>query len=203
MKKILKWVSVAVLAALAITMMWLVSERNRLSRSLDAARNNEKALILERENLEGKSIEYKISIEQLSYYKDSLLEVLDRTRRELGIKDKELERMQYMASLMERSDTVVFRDTVFVEGTSVDTLIGDRWYSLELKLEYPSSIMARPSFRSEKMVFMSLRKQTVDPPKKCWLGRLFQRKHKVMEVEVVEKNPYMEAKEQRFVEIVK
>ena len=85
----------------------------------------------------------------------------------------------------------------------MDTLIGDRWYSLELKLEYPSSIMARPSFRSEKMVFMSLRKQTVDPPKKCWLGRLFQRKHKVMEVEVMEKNPYMEAKEQRFVEIVK
>lgn len=203
MKKILKWVFIVVLAALAITMMWLVSERNRLARSLDVSRNNEKALILERENLEGKSIEYRISIEQLSYYKDSLLEVLDRTRRELGIKDKELERMQYMSSLMERSDTVVFRDTVFVEGTSVDTLIGDSWYSLELKLEYPSSIMARPSFRSEKMVFMSLRKQTVDPPKKCWLGRLFQRKHKVMEVEVVEKNPYMEAKEQRFVEIVK
>lgn len=203
MKKILKRVSIIVLTALAITMMWLVSERNRLIRSLDVARNNEKALILEKEGLEGKSIEYRISVEQLSYYKDSLLEVLDRTRRELGIKDKELERMQYMASLMERSDTVVFRDTVFVEGTSVDTLIGDKWYSLELKLEYPSSIMARPSFRSEKMVFMSLRKQTVDPPKKCWLGRLFQKKHKVMEVEVVEKNPYMEAKEQRFVEIVK
>ena len=74
MKKILKWVFIVVLATLAITMMWLVSERNRLTRSLDTARNNEKALILEKEGLEGKSIEYRISVEQLSYYKDSLLE---------------------------------------------------------------------------------------------------------------------------------
>ena len=44
---------------------------------------------------------------------------------------------------------------------------------------------------------------TVDPPKKCWLGRLFQKKQTIVEVDVVEQNPYCTIKNQKFVKVVK
>ena len=47
-----------------------------------------------------------------------------------------------------------------------------------------------------------MRKETIDPPKKNWLLRLFQKKHRVAEVEVVEKNPYINSEKQRFIEII-
>ena len=47
------------------------------------------------------------------------------------------------------------------------------------------------------------KKETVNPPKKCFILRGFQKKHKVVEVVVVEKNTYIKNKQQRFIEIVK
>ena len=46
------------------------------------------------------------------------------------------------------------------------------------------------------------KKETINPPKKCWLLRLFQKKHTILEVNVIEKNPYSENKQQRFIEII-
>lgn len=47
------------------------------------------------------------------------------------------------------------------------------------------------------------RKETVNPPKKLWLLRLFQKKHRVLNIKVIEKNPYVENSESRYVEIAK
>lgn len=54
-----------------------------------------------------------------------------------------------------------------------------------------------------KYIIVGYRKEIIDPPKKCFIARWFQKKHKVVEVNVVEKNPYIENKQQRFIEIVK
>jgi hypothetical protein len=40
-------------------------------------------------------------------------------------------------------------------------------------------------------------------PTGCWLKDLFKKKSKVVEVEVVEKNPYIKSDNQKFIEIVK
>ena len=56
---------------------------------------------------------------------------------------------------------------------------------------------------SERYVIVDYKKETINPPKKCAIVRWFQKKHKIIEVEVVEKNPYIENKQQRFIEIVK
>ena len=47
------------------------------------------------------------------------------------------------------------------------------------------------------------KKETINPPKKFFLFRWFQRKHTILEVNMVEKNPYIENKNNRFIEIIK
>ena len=146
---------------------------------------------------------FMFHIEQLSYYSDSITDKLNAERKNLKIKDKQIVQLQYMLSKVQKVDTITLVDTIFTPTVDLDTTIGDKWYSLNLKLKYPSSIIVAPTFTSEKMVFMYLKKETINPPKKTWFGRLFQKKHKVMEVKVVESSPYIENKQTRFIEIVK
>ena len=63
-------------------------------------------------------------------------------------------------------------------------------------------VVANYSFRNESLVTTYLKKETIDPPHKCALIRLFQKKHNVIHVEVLEQNPYCETKEQKFINIV-
>lgn len=104
---------------------------------------------------------------------------------------------------MEKTDTVIFRDTLFQKEIAIDTLIGDNWYKAEVHLHYPSTLILSPSFKSEKNIVVSTKKETINPPKKFWLFRLFQKKHKVLKVNVIEKNPYAVDSESRYVEIIK
>ena len=74
---------------------------------------------------------------------------------------------------------------------------------MHLKLKYPSTVIVNPVVKSEKHIIVSTKKETVNPPKKLWILRLFQKKHRVLHVNVIEKNPYMDNQESRYVEIIK
>ena len=129
---------------------------------------------------------------------------MNEVRKELNVKDKDLGAMQYILSEASKTDTVEFRDTIFsIPTLHIDTMLGDKWYQFNLELRYPNKIITTPKFISEKFVIINYKKETINPPKKCWLLRLFQKKHKVIRVEVVEKNPYIENKQHRFIEIIK
>ena len=56
---------------------------------------------------------------------------------------------------------------------------------------------------SEKHIIVSSKKETVDPPKKFFLLRWLQRKHLVLHINVIEKNPYVDEESSRYVEIIK
>ena len=86
---------------------------------------------------------------------------------------------------------------------NIDTVIGNEWYKVNMKLRYPGTVVVSPYFKSQQYIIAHLKKETVDPPKKWWWQRLFQRKHKVLNVEVVEKNPYIDVKSNKYVEIIK
>lgn len=175
-----------------------------LKSELSISKSNEKAFITENSGLKGQNRAFQFTIEQLEYFNDSLITKMNNVRKELKIKDDNLKQMQYLLSEAQKKDTIVFRDTLFREPTlRIDTLLGDRWYQMKLGLRYPSTIITEPKFVSEKYIIVDYRKETIDPPKKCFIARWFQKKHKVVEVEVVEKNPYIENKQQRFIEIVK
>lgn len=153
---------------------------------------------------DGKNIALQLTVEQLGYFKDSVLQELDKTRRQLKIKNKNLKAVQSVSSVFTKADTVTLRDTIFKEPTlSVDTVMGDKWYNVNIGLKYPSTITVKPYFKSEKHIIISAKRETVNPPKKFFLFRWFQRKHTVVHVDVVEKNPYVDAESSRYVEIVK
>ena len=146
----------------------------------------------------------QLTVSQLEYFKDSVLQELDRTRKELKVRDKNLKALQAVSSSFSRTDTITLKDTLFKEvSLAVDTVLGDKWYNVRLGLKYPSMIAIKPYFKSEKHIVVSSKKETVNPPKKFWLFRLFQRKHLVLKVDVVEKNPYVDNESSRYVEVIK
>lgn len=192
-----------ILLGLVVTIGIQHSRIDRLETDLSYSRANEKALFAERDSLEDNSRTLYLTVEQLNQINDSIIQKMNGMRRNLGIKDKEIQQLQYQLSEASKKDTIVFRDTLFRDPElQIDTTMGDKWYSIRLGLEYPSTIAVTPSFTSERYVNMYLKKETVNPPKKCWIGRVLQRKHKVMVVETWEKNPYIKVKEERFVKIV-
>lgn len=151
-----------------------------------------------------KNAAFQLTLDQLKSYQDTILRALYDTQKELKVKDKNVQSLQYVYSTIEKRDTINFRDTIFKEPSlRVDTTIGDKWYRTELSLEYPSKISVHPEFTSEKHIVVHSKKETVNPPKKFWLFRLFQRKHRVLQVDVIEKNPYVKEEESKYFEIIK
>lgn len=198
-------IGIVILAVLLAISTYTLYNRNQdLKEEISISMSNQKAFIAENSSLKEENRVFKFTVEQLNYYNDSILQKMNDVRKELQIKDRDLKQMQYLLSEAQKKDTVIFRDTLFRDPLiKVDTLLGDRWYQMKLGLRYPSTIITEPKFISEKYIIVDYRKETIEPPKKCFLARWFQKKHKVVEVEVVEKNPYIVNKQQRFIEIVK
>lgn len=202
-KKYIRVGIVILVSLLAVNTYTLYNRNQDLKEEISVSMTNQKAFIAENSSLKEENRVFKFTVEQLNYYNDSILQKMNDVRKELKIKDKDLKQMQYLLSEATKKDTIVFRDTLFREPTlDIDTLVGDKWYQMKLGLKYPSTITTDPKFVSEKYIMVDYKKETINPPKKCWLLRLFQKKHKVVEVNVVEKNPYIENKQQRFIEIV-
>ena len=151
-----------------------------------------------------KNLALQLTVDQLNYFKDSVLTELNATRKELGIKDKNLKALQSVSSKFSKTDTITVRDTLFKNPKlDIDTIMGDKWYTLKLGLKYPSMVVVQPEFKSDKHIIVSSKKETVDPPKKFFLLRWFQKKHLVLHIDVVEKNPYVNDENSRYIEIIK
>lgn len=176
---------------------------NNIKSELNTAQINNKAYQLELDTVRGKSYQYQLTIDQLEYFNDSITNKLKEAQKQLGIKPKEVIQYQYINTITTKTDTITFTDTIFKTDVAIDTVVGDKWYNVELGLKYPDSIVVEPTFNNETIVLISAQKETVNPPKKCWLLRLFQKKHTVVKVDVIENNPYSKVKEQRFIEIIK
>lgn len=198
-------IGLVILAAILVASIYILYTSNRnLKEELEIVSSNQKAFIAENSALKDENIMFRLTVEQLKQYNDSILIKMNNVKEELKIKDKNLKQMQYLLSEAQKKDTIIFRDTIFSSPSlNIDTILGDQWYKLSLGLRYPNTIIVNPSFISEKYVVTSYRKETINPPKKCFIGRWFQKKHKIVEVEVVERSPYIENKKQRFVEILK
>lgn len=193
---------IAVAALVAVSQIQ-ASRIRQLKTDLSYSRANEKALFAERDSLRDDSRTLYLTVEQLNCINDSIVQKMNEVRRSLRMKDREIQELQYQLSEASRTDTVIFRDTLFRDPEfQMDTTMGDMWYKVRLGLRYPSTIAVTPSFISERYTNMYLKKETVNPPKKCWLGRVLQRKRKVMVVEIREENPYINVKEQKYIKII-
>ena len=197
-------IGVIVLTSLLAVSTYIFYNRNQnLKEEISVSMSNQKAFIAENSSLKEENRVFKFTVEQLNYYNDSILQKMNNIRKELKIKDKNLKQLQYLLSVSTKKDTVLFTDTIFRDKSlALDTIIGDKWYNIRLGLKYPFYIYTEPTFTSEKYIIVNKKKETVNPPKKFFLFRWFQRKHWVMEVHIKEKNPYIKETNNKFVEII-
>ena len=192
------------MVVIIIASCFALNSKNKMEKKWEEAITNVKSYSNQFSDSKDKSTAFQLTITQLKHSNDSIFQELDKVRKELKIKDSKLKSLQQISSNFVKSDTITLRDTIFKDkGINIDTLLSDEWYSVKVGLRYPSSVTITPRFRSEKSVIVSTKKETVNPPKRFFLFRWFQKKHTVLHVNVVEKNPYIESQDNRYVEVVK
>lgn len=199
MTKYLIIICLLLIGVVSILSVRLSNIKDELSISI----SNNKAYMIENESLENDIRVFQLTVDQLNYFADSIMQEMINVKEELKIKDRDLARLQYIKSEAIKTDSIVIRDTIFKTDVNIDTLFQDNWYSLKLKLRYPNIAVVTPSFVSDKYIVASLHKETINPPKKCKIARWFQRKHKVLKVDIIEKSPYIKNKQVKFIEIIK
>lgn len=146
---------------------------------------------------------YKMSISDLEMSKDTLDKKLMTTLQDLKLSKNKISSLQYQLKKATRIDTIVIPDTILVKDVDIDTTLGDAWYNINLKLQYPSTIITEPSFNSEQFVYIYNKKEYVGGKSKCFFINWFKKKYISTEVKVEEKNPYINTVNQKFIEIDK
>lgn len=175
----------------------------KLSNQYAIAYENIKAYDAELSGLKDDTKVYKLTIEQLNYFNDSITKKMNEVRKELGIKDSKIKQMQYKLSHIEKSDSLTLPDTIFVNSFKLDTIIEDEWANNHIIMSYPNKIKITPRFKLESFLFVDAKRETIKPPKKFFLFRWFQKRHTVLNITVKENNPYVETDRQKFIEIIK
>lgn len=202
MKKLV-YILIGVIILVGTSMYWLYNKYQKLNTKYQTSIENIKAFDSELSGLKDDTRAYRLSIQQLNYFNDSITKKMNEVRKELGIKDSKIKQMQYKLSHVEKTDSMVLPDTVFVNSFKLDTIMGDEWYKNHIIMKYPNYIKFTPKFKLESFLFVDAKKETVEPPKKFFLLRWFQKKHTILNITIKENNPYVETDRQKFIEIIK
>lgn len=193
----------SVIIVLSVSSSVLYKKNVTLNRELAKSNSNVNAYELFNSELKDSVLVLNYTIDALNNSVDSINQKMNAVRKELRVKDKELESISRLVMTSSKKDTVTLRDTIFLKDMKIDTTLTDKnWYSLALSLEYPNKIAVHPEFNSDTYIVISSSKRIVGKPKTCWIGRLFQKRHVIVEGRIVEKNPYINVNEQRFIKIV-
>lgn len=164
---------------------------------------NNKAYAAENSGLKSNLQVFQFKYDQILYYNDSLNMKMDSIRKKLNIAEKNVKSLQYYKDNFNKKDTIILKDTIFAPGVDIDTTLRDQYYTLGLKLKYPSTLIVNPSFTNEKYIMVSGKKETIDPPSKWFFIRWFQKKQTVAVIDVYDTNPYITTEKKRFIEIIK
>lgn len=198
-----RFVWLALVCGAAVMGVFYYASARDYREKYDLAAQNNKAYAMQLDKEKNQSNVFRIKAEQLAYYNDSITNILNSTRNELKIKNKQLSSLTYLATQLRKSDTITLTDTIFKELDFIlDTTVGDKWISTDLHMQYPNEVALTSSVTSEKSVIMYMEKETIDPPKKWWLLRLFQKKHFVLKAVVKENNPHVTNQENVFFQII-
>ena len=174
-----------------------------LRKQYDIAIQNNKAYENQLDVIQEENRIFQFTIEQLEVINDKSIKELDSVRKQLGIKDKKLQQMSKVKERIYIVDSIVIYDTIFSEPNfTLDTCLGDEWYQNCLHMAYPNEISSQIDINTDLSCFIHTSRETINPPCKTWLGRLFQRKHTVINVTVKENNPYSNIQETKFVKII-
>ena len=207
--KIEKMLIALVIALSVLLCISIYIDRCRIAQN-KSNEANLKAYIALNDTLMSTNRMFEFKASQLNYLNDSLVNQMNTIRKNMGVKDKNLKGLGYIKS------TVRIHDTVFVNrirdgdnSLSIDTVINKKWYQIEIDYkgsrcsECKDTLIVSPKISSEKYVVISTSKEYVDTPKKWWFQRIFQKKEEVVDVKVVETNPYIYSDHERFIKVIK
>ena len=194
------WIILGLILALGITCFVQFKTNQNLKKEHEVATANIKSLLDDRDN---EIIELRLSMDVLRNTKDSTIQNLLAQKDKLNIKNKELQTMVSMASQFHVHDTIPVHDTIFKETDFVmDTCIKDEWRTTCVEMKYPNQVCVDATMRSQKEVFVTAKRETIDPPSKCFFVRWFQKKHTVTRIIINEENPYIENQENVYIRVL-
>lgn len=205
MKRLLiKWGVIALLTLVIVcTIVGMAIKIKNQSERLKYANQNLVAYLAESDSLTNQCKLFRMDIATLTSLNDSIMNKMYAQAKQLKIKDKQIQGLQYRKEIIEKRDTIFVRDTIFKQPEFVlDTCLVDRWSKMCLHLEAPNTVGISASFNNELYTTIYERKVPIKP-RKCKVAEWFTRKRKEVVVEVHTDNPYVETKFQRFVQIVK
>ena len=208
--KIIKWllnhplVFITILLGISILcIIYLLNTNAKYKELYNRGVQNIMAYQATNSGLRDNTVEFQMTIKELKASKDSLDKKLLEEIKNLKLKEKNVTHIQYQTKEIYKTDTIDLIDTIFVPEAKVDTTIADDWYKLNVQLNYPSSIIVTPTFKSEQYIVTYNKKEYVNKRSKWFFIRWFQKKQWVSEIKIVEKNPYILNKENKFINIVK
>ena len=98
--------------------------------------SNVKAFEAENDSLKNDIRQFQYTMTDLKQSKDTINQKIVQVIKEGGIKEKNVERVEYITSVVHKTDTVVIPDTIFKDtALNIDTVTGDEWYKLNLHLQ--------------------------------------------------------------------
>lgn len=195
-------IKIVVIACAVGIISLLIAKIAKLNKELDEATNNIKAYASENSTLSESNKAFRMSMDQLKFFNDSLMLAMKKVANDNGVKDRRIKALQYQLEHFSKQDTIILRDTIFKDpGFILDTCIEDKWNKSCLHLEYPGIIQLENEYNNEKFVTLDTHKEPVKP-RKWFLTRWFTRKHMVVEVIIVDQNPYVTTKKQRYINII-
>ena len=175
---------------------------DKLKSNYSISKANEKSLLSKYQSSQNSIIGYQTTISSLQSINDSVTTQLLETKKKLHIKDKEVNSMISASSEFRTHDTIILSDTIpILKNIIIDTSIINEWYNIDLKVDYPSIYLSTLT-KSSKDIIMTTSKETIDPPKKLFICRLFQRKHKIARIYIDEKNPYISSENNVYIKII-
>ena len=207
MKFMKKWIYIIFSILLSLFILYFINtikNNKKLRGEIDIYNQNIETLLHTRDTLEISNRALLINTDLLNDSNDSLIRELNKIRKDIKIKEKEIESLHKINLIGNKKDSLIVKDTICRDKlVNIDTTIRDKWGAVNIKLEYPSTIKVDMTMMSDLSIFTYNRKEPIKKPKKTKLGRFFQKKRKVLEVEVVENNPNIVIKQNKFIKIIK
>lgn len=199
MKKVLGIVVILLLSFIGV----LQHKYTKAKEELNIEIINGKAYQDQLEGIQQDNAQFEISMRTLRHFNDSISQKLVKTIDSLKIKDKRINSLVHQNIVLSKKDTVKLRDTIFKKDLQLDTIVGDKYISLDLKLRYPNTIIYQPTINLDLTTIISDTKEYEKPRKKYWIQRIFQKKHYVVRGKVIIDNPYVTTNQYRFIKIIK
>jgi len=196
-------IMLGIIASLIIALITAGARIKSLNETVSVQASNIKAYQTEVSGLKDEALTYQFTIDQVKNSRDTMIQWLDSLRREIKIRDKNLKSMSYVKTTVSKKDTIYINRNTQDENVifNIDTIIGDSWLNTHI-IVTDSTLVCAPKYKSELVIFASYKKETINPPSRFFFIRWFQKKHKVITVDVVESNPYAEIEKQRFIEVL-